>query len=436
MQTGEGEAAASYVDSPEQIAGRPHPAPTGWVRNTVLFLTGQTISLFGSSLVQYAVLWHLTLTTQSGLVLMGATVFGFLPQAIVSVFGGVWADRHSRKLIIIGADATIAATTLLLAVLLMRGVSDLWLVFLTLAIRSCGAGLQQPAVSALLPQIVPTDQLMRVNGISTSIQSGSMLVAPAIAAWLYASFELGSVLLVDVVTAVVGIGMLALIPVPRLVRDGAPVGYLDDLRIGLRYVRGHPVVRRVLLFFALVFVLVVPASYLTPLMVVRSFDGGVWNLTALEVAFSIGMILGGVVLAWWGGFADRIAMLAGASIVFGTLTVGLGLAPVLWVFLAMMFLCGVCLPFFWTTSQTLLQETVEPELQGRVFGLLGIVMALAMPVGMMVFGPLSDVVPIETLLIIAGALTVVAGVVVVTRFSTVADPVAPAASGDAPDATR
>ena len=82
-----------------------------WRRDTALFLSGQIVSLFGSMLVQYAVLWYLTLTTKDGAVLALSTVFGFLPQAIVSIFGGVWADRHNRKLLIIGADAAIAAAT-------------------------------------------------------------------------------------------------------------------------------------------------------------------------------------------------------------------------------------------------------------------------------------------------------------------------------------
>lgn len=386
-----------------------------WVRDITLFLTGQTVSLFGSSLVQYAILWHLTLTTQSGLVLMGATIAGFLPQALVSIFAGVWADRHDRKRIVMGADAVIALTTLGLALLWIRGMQDLWLVYAALAVRSIGAGVQTPAVSALLPQIVPTAQLMRVNGINASIQSGSMLLAPAVAAWLYASFELASVLLVDVVTAVIGIGFVLLVPVPRLARSAEQLGYLDDLRAGLNYVRGHVLVRRVLAFFAIIFVLVVPPSYLSPLMVVRTFGDEVWMLTALEVAFALGMILGGAVLAWWGGLRDRVAMLVGASIVFGMLSIGLGLSTTLWVFLVFMFLAGVCLPFFWTTSTTLLQETVENEYQGRVFGLLGIVMALAMPVGMLVFGPLSDVVSMQVLLIASGALTALIGVVVVVR---------------------
>ena len=405
------------LETPDPIDGSALPEGAAdesshWVRSITLFLSGQTASLFGSSLVQYAILWHLTLTTQSGLVLMGATVAGFLPQAIVSVFAGVWADRHNRKLIVMGADAVIAITTLGLVVLLLRGVDDLWLIFLTLAIRSIGAGVQTPAVSALIPQIVPATSLMRVNGINTSIQSASMLLSPAIAAWLYASFDLVAVLMVDVVTAVLGVSLVLLVPVPAIVRSAVAMGYLDDLRAGLGYVRSHALVRRVLVFYAIIFVLVVPPSYLTPLLVVRTFGDEVWKLTANELAFSIGMVVGGAFLAWWGGTRDRIAMLVGASIGVGVLSIALGLSPYLWLFLVFMFLVGVCIPFFWTTSTTLLQETVENEYQGRVFGLLGIVMALAMPFGMLVFGPLSDVVSVQALLVGGGVLTILVGIVV------------------------
>src|SRR6188768_3468376 len=110
-----------------------HP---GWRRNITLFLAGQTVSLFGSSLVQYAVLWYLTLTTKDGSILALSIVFGFLPQAILSIFGGVWADRHNRKFLIMGSDAAIAAATLVLALLMLNGSESLWLIFAVLAVRS------------------------------------------------------------------------------------------------------------------------------------------------------------------------------------------------------------------------------------------------------------------------------------------------------------
>ena len=129
-----------------------HDMP-GWKRNVALFLTGQTISLLGSMLVMFAVMWHLTIETRSGAVLMMSIVFGMLPQAVMSIFGGVWADRHSRKLLIMGADTTIAVVTLGLALLMVSGVDDLWVIYVALAVRSTFAGIQTPAVSAMIPQI-------------------------------------------------------------------------------------------------------------------------------------------------------------------------------------------------------------------------------------------------------------------------------------------
>ncbi len=423
---------------------RPH-----WLRNTTLFLSGQTISLFGSNLVQYAIVWYLTLQTKSGVVLMLATVFGFVPQAIVSVFGGVWADRHNRKLLVIGADATIAVTTLALALLLWRGVDGLWPVYLTLAIRSAGAGIQMPAVGALLPQIVPTTRLIRVNGINMSLQSALTIVAPAAAAAVFAAFGLQAVLFVDVVTAVIGISLVAVIPVVTLVGTSERGGYLDNLGEGLRYVRSHVVIRRTLFFFAAVFFLCAPPGYLTPLMVVRTFGDEVWRLTANELAFGVGMLAGGAVIAAWGGLRDRMRMLVLTGFAFGVLAVAAGLSgdilglPVACVpFLGAMTLFGVAVAVYMTTTTTLFQEQIEPQMQGRVFGVQGIVTALAMPVGMTVFGPLADAISVEWVLVLTGALMVAVSLVagrhapraVAPGFRAAAGPAAGSAAGSAAEA--
>jgi len=380
-----------------------------WRRDAAIFLTSQTITLFGSMIVQYAIMWHLTLVTKSGSVMALAAAFGFLPQAVVSVFGGVWADRLNRKMLIIGADAMIATATLALALLMLAGFDDLRLIYVALVIRSVGAGVQMPAVSALLPQIVPTDKLMRVNGINTTIQSAMMLIAPAAAAAVYAGSSIVAVFFLDISTAVIGIGLLSLLAVPPLVRqmgagDGR-VGYFDDLVGGLRYAASHAFVRWVLGLYAVVFVLIVAPSYLTPLMLVRTFGAEVWKLTANEIAFSIGMILGGALLATWGGLKNRVVMMVASTVAFGGLSVALGLSTNLWVFYGFMFLVGLAVPFFSTTSMTVLQETVEPEMQGRVFGFVGIVMAVAMPVGMVAFGPLADRFTVEAVLVASGVIT-------------------------------
>jgi MFS transporter, DHA3 family, macrolide efflux protein len=405
------------------VSGAPaeENAPPNWKRHVGAFLGGQTISLFGSMLVQYAVFWYLAIEFQSGVMMTLAALFGFLPQAVVSLFGGVWADRHNRKLLIIGADAAIALATLGLAALMLAGFTEPWLIFVVLAVRSAGAGIQMPAVSALIPQITPGSQLIRVNGLLGSIQSAMALLAPAAAGAIYAASAAGAdasplaivpILFIDVVTAGLGIVLLATIPVTAVrTAAEAATGYFTDLVDGVRYVAEHAFVRWLLVLFAIIFVLTVAPANLMPLLLVRSFpageQGNVVNLAILEMSFSVGMVLGGVLVATLASSWDRIRLITLSSLTFGLLAIALGLAPSLVIFFAVMFLIGLAVPFFSTPSMTLLQETVEPERQGRVFGFVGIVMAVAMPAGMLVFGPLADVVSVEAILVGTGIATFV-----------------------------
>jgi DHA3 family macrolide efflux protein-like MFS transporter len=385
----------------------------GWKKQVTIFLVGQTITTFGSLLVQYALLWHLTLTTKSGVVLALAAIFGFLPQAIVSIFAGVWADRMNRKVMIIISDSTIALATLGLAFFMLSGVDDLWLIFLVMAVRSVGAGIQMPAISALTPQIVPTEKLMRVNGINSSVQSSLLILGPVAAAGIYSTMSLSAILFIDVVTAVIGLSLLATIAVPTLERaasDQKP-SYFTDLREGLKYIFSNDLVRWVMVIYSIVFLLVVAPSNLSPLMLVRTFGSDVWLLTILELSFGIGMVAGGALMAIFASKVDRLGMMVGTSIIFGVLAVVMGFTTNLIVFYSLFFLIGLAVPAFSTSSMTLLQETVEPERQGRVFGFVGIVMAVAMPIGMAVLGPLADIVSVEILLIITGAFTVFVAVV-------------------------
>ena len=110
---------------------------------------------------------------------------------------------------------------------------------------------------------------------------------------------------------------------------------------------------------------------------------------------------------------DRITTIIATSAAFGVLALVMGFTTNLILFYCLFFLIGLIVPAFSTSAMTLLQETVEPERQGRVFGFVGIVMAVAMPLGMAILGPLADVVSVEIILIATGALTVLIAVVAV-----------------------
>lgn len=162
-----------------------------WKKNIVLFLSSQSISLFGSMLVQYAITWFITLKTQSGVMITISIICGFLPTFFLSPFAGVWADRYNRKVLIILADSMIAVATLILALLFLTGHDAIWMLFVASAIRSVGAGIQTPAIGAFLPQVVPEDKLTQVNATNSSIQSLIMLASPMLSGALltFASME-------------------------------------------------------------------------------------------------------------------------------------------------------------------------------------------------------------------------------------------------------
>jgi DHA3 family macrolide efflux protein-like MFS transporter len=388
--------------------------PAHWKRNVGLFLSGQTISLFGSMLVQYAVMWYVTFETRSGFAVALYAVAAFLPQGIVSIFGGVIADRMNRRVLVIIADASIAAVTLVLAVLMVNGFTDLWIILLAVAVRSVGAGVQTPAVQAMIPQIAPPDQLMRVNGIFQTIQSAMALLAPAAAGAVFGLFGLVPLFFIDVITAVIGIVFLAFVTVPTLASIASKTSsYREDLVEGMRYIWHHPVVRWLLMVFAIIFLLTVAPSFITPLLVARTFGTEVWMVTVLEIAFSVGMLLGGVLVSTLLAKRSRIGLILFSTFGFAVFTIALGLSPNLWVFYGFMFGFGLLVPLFSAPFMTLVQETVEPEMHGRVFSYVGIVMALATPIGMLVFGPLADVISVQLLLVIGGVATILVIVVAI-----------------------
>lgn len=378
-----------------------------WKKQAALFLVSQNISLFGSMLVQYAIMWHITLTTQSGVMMTISILCGFIPTLIISPFAGVWADRFNRKRVIVISDAIIAIATLGMAISFALGFDAMWQLFAVLVIRSFGTGVQTPAVSALLPQIVPPEQLTRVNGIQNSIMSVVTIASPMLSGALLVVSPIQHIFLIDVSTAAVAIGILLLflhVQSPeRTIPDG-PISYLNDLRDGIRYIRKHDFIHILFAYCALFFVFFAPVAFLTPLQTTRSYGPDVWRLTAIEVAFSGGMMLGGLLIASWQGFSNKLHTMVFSLIVSGVCIVALGLTPPFWLYLAGMALMGITMPLFNTPFTVLLQQKVDEQYLGRVFSVFTMISSSAMPLAMLAFGPLADIIQIEWMLLITGAL--------------------------------
>ena len=387
---------------------------SNWRKRTILFFLSQCITLFGSQVVQMAIVWYVTLQTNSGAWVAAFSVCSYLPQFFVSFIGGVWADRYNRKYLIVGADVLIAAVTVAMMVSMpyisTEPILLMALLFMSI-IRSAGAGVQNPAVNAVIPQLVPEEYLMRYNGINATMQSVVQFGAPAVAAVVLTMGTLRTTLLIDIITAVIGIVVFYFIPLPKQKKSQITPSVLTDMGIGLSYAYATLTVRKTLIVYSLFVFFTVPAGYLSGLLVTRVFGDTYWYLTAVELVGFGGMMLGGLLMSFWGGFQSRRLTLSAGLVMFGIMAIGMSVSQHFILYLVFMALYGIALTTVQTTITTLLQENAEPSMLGRVFGLMSSIYSSCYPIGMALFGPLSDTIPLQGIMIFSGvALGIVAAI--------------------------
>lgn len=377
-----------------------------WKKQIALFLISQNLSMFGSSVVGFSIVWYITVTTESGFWITLSTLATLIPQVLVSLWAGVFADRYNKKTIIMLADGFTALATLLAFVAFHYGFANLNFLIFIACLRSVGGGFQAPAVNALYPEIVPREHLLRINGINQMANNVLLLLSPAAGGAILGMVGMQWTFLVDLLTAVIAIAIMFRLKIVTRAADRSDSSVLKELREGVRYTWSQPLLRVMLVCYAVTFILITPAAFLSPLMVVRSFGSEVWKLTANEMLWSLGALLGGAFVAWKGEFKNKITMIAVSLAVFGCTFALMGLSRVFWVYLIFDCICGMFVPVLIASETVLIQTNTEKGYMGRVFALLQFVSQGMMPIAILGFGTLSDLVRIESIMIGCGLLLI------------------------------
>lgn len=392
-----------------------------WAGRFFTIWTGQALSLFGSALVQFALIWWLTQRSGSATVLAIATLAGLLPQIIIGPFAGALVDRWNRRIIMMAADATIAAFTLLLAYLFATGTVQIWHIYAILAVRSLGGAFHFPAMAATTPLMVPREQLTRINGLNQTLQGINLLVAPPLGALLLGILPTQGILLIDVGTALLAILPLFLIPIPQpkrqeeLHQQKIKPSLIQDIRDALTYIQSIPGFTAIILMAFFLNFLLVPSRALLPLLVTKHFGRGAIELGFLESALGIGIITGGILLSVWGGFERKIVTSLTGIVGLGVGVFLLGVAPADLFVLAIVgnALIGSMLPIANGPIGALMQSIVRPDMQGRVMSLLNSGATAISPLGLLIAGPFSDWLGIRVWFWVGGILCVM---IAVTAF--------------------
>jgi MFS transporter, DHA3 family, macrolide efflux protein len=402
-----------HVDLCRQLLSILSRMKNNWVARFIPLWIGQALSLLGSQLVQFAIIWYLTRETNSATTLAIASMMGLLPQVLLSPFIGTWVDRGNRRLILIAADSTVAAATLALALLFTLGLIQIWQIYVALLIRAVAGGFHQSAFGASIVLLVPREQLARVQGFNQALYGGLNVISAPLGAYLLSILPMQGILGIDVGTALLAVSILLFIRIPQPERRAqTPSTFWQDFGAGFRYISGW---RGLVILLGLVMVInffFSATEPLTPLLITNHFGGDASRLGWWLSSFSAGTVLGGLTLGTWGGFKRKIITAQLGLILAGLSTTVIGVVPgdMFWLGLTANAALGFLLPIINGSFGATLQATIVPQMQGRVFAFIFSAAMLVSPLALMVAGPFADTFGIQVWFLIAGVSCTLLGI--------------------------
>jgi len=386
-----------------------------WKRRFFTIWVGQQVSLTGSMLAGFALVWWLTRSTGSATVLAMATLVQMLPGIVLGPFAGALVDRWNRRVVMIVADSIIALFSAWLAYLFWAGSLQIGHVYLIMAVRSLGGAFHWPAMAASTSLMVPDEHLARVAGLNQTMNGILNIISPPLGALLLSLLPLHGIMAIDVGTAALAVLPLLAIQIPQPVRRAVPAAIPGqaqtarpslwaDLRQGLRFVWAWKGLRAILIMAMVINLLFNPAFALVPILVTKHFGAGAAQLAWLNSGWGIGVVLGGLLLSTWGGFKRRImtSMVGLIGMGVGALVIGFTPATAFWLAFGAMAITGAMNPLANGPMNAIFQSIVPPEMQGRVFSLISSACSSMSPLGMAIAGPVADAAGVQVWFILSG----------------------------------
>jgi MFS family permease len=372
------------------------------VRNYRLFLAGHAVSVIGTWMQRVAQDWLVLQLTDSAVAIGVATALQFLPMLLFGLWGGVVVDRMDRRRLIMWTQAVSALLAAILAVIVLAGVVELWMVFgLALALGSVTV-LDNPARQAFVAELVGPGDYVNGQALASTVHNVGRLVGPAVAGGLIAAAGPGLAFAVNAVSFLPVLWGLHLVDTERLRRPSErPVRSRGQIREGLRYVYSHPELRACMVLVTVIALFGQNFRVVLPVLARDTFGSGAAAYGWLTSALGLGAVLGALMAA----SRTRVTSLSllAAAVAFGLLNIAGAMSPVLWVALFAMVAVGFSNIIFNTFARTLLQLGTDPTMHGRVMALHGFVFLGTTPIGGPVLGWVCEAYGARAGLVVAGA---------------------------------
>lgn len=389
-----------------------------WKKQFAVIYAGQAFSFVGSAAVQFAVIWWLTIQTESAVMLSLASIVSMLPFLLLGPFAGVWVDRFNRRTVMMAADGIVALSSIILgAAFLVTPAPPVWFIFTFLFFRGIGSTFHGPAMQAAIPMLVPADMLTKAGGWGNLISSLANMLGPVLGAGLMAAMPIWAIMLVDIAGALIAVVCLLFVVIPDVPREGDELKVLADLKLGLAAIRNNRALMAVLMPLMVMNLIFMPLGSLFPLLVRTHFQGEAWHNSLVEFSFAGGLLLSSFVIGIWGGMKKRFLMVSFAIGLLGATSLISGVLAPSWfmVFVFVCFIMGVSITFINVPLIAFVQETTAPEMMGKVLSLIMMLMTISMPLGLLIAGPASEVIGIDGWFLWSGAALIASGLLFFLR---------------------
>ena len=367
-------------------------------RSYLFFWAGQLISLFGSSIAGFVIIWWITWETKSTIFLSIASFAGFAPMVLLTPIAGVYADRWNRKALIGIVDFLQALATVILILLFWWNIASVWHVIGLSVVRAVFGAFHSPAVSALIPLMVPRDKLSRINGLNYLLSGAVNLIGPLVAAPLLEIWRIYEILWIDAGTFIVALIPLLMIAIPSVRKKQEESkdkpSFRKEFVEGLAFVKSRKGLLALIVLATVLNFLIMPMNTLYPYFIMVDHLGDASNVAFVVAFFQGGMLAGGLLMSVKKEFKRRMTLMTSVLYVqcLGYAMAALTPTGAFWFMAIGALIMGSTFPVGNVLIQTIIQTIVPVEIFGRVNSVMISLANVASPAGMVLSGLMAELI--------------------------------------------
>ena len=372
----------------------------------LIFWAGQLFSILGSSVVRFTIIVWIAIETLSPTYVSIAFFLGALPMVIIPPLLGVFLDRWNRKLVIALTDSLQAFITFMMILFFFTGIANYWLIILLNVLRGICQAIHFPSVNAIIPLMIPKKHLSRMNSINYLFTGLIQIIGPLVAGFLLAFLDIELILWADIFTFFIAIVPLILITIPSITFNSHQKGrgsYFKDFKHSLNILKSVKSFFILIVFISVINLLNMPFTTQMPLFVFKNHSGEEIDYALVAAFLQIGIVIGAMI-----AFTKKHWKHKELIILFSVFIGIFGYSITTFAPKGNFLLMGIgalihasMIPIANTMFLTILQTKIPPETQGRVFSIVISIAAAVTPLGMIISGPLAELLGIPVLFIIS-----------------------------------